>query len=314
MTPAVFLIHCRRALVYLVLLLALPPGAAATEEVRVGILLSDEAPVYREMATALEAVVADAGGGRSGLRTWPLAQGAAAVRPTRLLITVGTQALVRALAEAEAPAILATLIPRDAYARLTAAATGKRLSAIFIDQPLARQIDAVAIALPERRRVGVILGPDSQRLLPELRTAAGRRGLTLTAAIATAENEVFAALERVLPEAEVLLATPDPRVFNAGTLPNILLASYRRQIPLVGFSPAYLRAGALLTLQSSPEQMAASAGEIVRAALAARPLPAARHARQFSLTVNRHVARSLGISLAGDDELTGRLLGQEATP
>lgn len=304
---------CRRLLASLLLALALLPMASAAAEIKVGVLLAEDAAVYREASAALEAVAVEAGVERGSVQTWSLAQGVALHRPERLLITVGTQALARALAESEATPILATLIPREAYLRLTAHSSSRRVSAVFIDQPLSRQLDAVAVALPERRRVGVILGPDSQRLLPELKSAATRRGLTLSAAVAESENDLFAALDKVLAEVDVLLATPDPRVYNAGTLQNILLASYRRQIPLVGFSPAYLRAGALLTLQSSPAQIAASASDAIRAALAGRVLPPPRHGREFSLTVNRHVARSLGIVIPGDAELTGRLRQLEAS-
>jgi hypothetical protein len=49
-------------------------------------------------------------------------------------------------------------------------------------------------------------------------------------------------------------------VFNSQTAGSILTAAYRRQVPLTGFSPAYVKAGALLALYSTPAQVGARGG------------------------------------------------------
>jgi ABC-type uncharacterized transport system substrate-binding protein len=136
----------------------------------------------------------------------------------------------------------------------------------------------------------------------------------LATATVTSEREVFPAIDRVLSEADTLLALPDPTVFNAATIPNILLAAYRREVPMLGFSPAYLKAGALLAVYSTPAQMAASAIDALKAALAGRPLPPPRHPREYTVAVNRHVARSLGLQIDADSELMRRMREQESAP
>jgi hypothetical protein len=60
---------------------------------------------------------------------------------------------------------------------------------------------------------------------------------------------------------DALLAVPDPLVFNSQTAANILAAAYRRRIPLIGFSPAYTRAGALVSLYSTPDQIGFAAAK-----------------------------------------------------
>lgn len=286
-------------------------GTARAETGRVAVILSEDAGAYRATAAALTSLGAAARiEGR--LRTYTPASLAEAQRDAKLLIAVGSAALGAVLASPSSAPVLAMLVPRDAYERLIVRYPGRRISAVFIDQPLARQLDLLAVAQPARKRLGVVLGPDSQRQQATLQLDAARRGMHLVVATVASEREVFPSIDRVLAEADALFALPDPTVFNAATIQNILLAAYRREVPMVGFSPAYLKAGALLAVYSTPEQMAASAIDMVKASLAGRPLPPPRHPRDYTVAVNRHVARSLGLQIEADHELMRRMLELEA--
>jgi ABC-type uncharacterized transport system substrate-binding protein len=127
-----------------------------------------------------------------------------------------------------------------------------------------------------------------------------------------AQGGLFDALQSVLPDVGVLLALPDPSVFNSQTAANILTAAYRRQVPLVGFSPAYVKAGALLALYSTPAQVGARGGEVLRQALAGKVLPSPQWPREFVVAVNQDVARSLGFAL--DEARIGEQLRQKDRP
>jgi ABC-type uncharacterized transport system substrate-binding protein len=126
--------------------------------------------------------------------------------------------------------------------------------------------------------------------------------------IGTAE-ELLPALQRVLADSDVLLAVPDPLVFNRGTVQSLLLATYRFQDPVFGFSHAYVRAGALASVYTTPEQAGWQAGELVLRVMGSRPvlLPPPEYPRYFSVSVNYQVARSLGLSVADEAELLRKL-------
>ena len=78
---------------------------------------------------------------------------------------------------------------------------------------------------------------------------------------------IFPALKQVLEDAEVLLALADAQIYNSNSLQNILLTSFRARVPLVAFSPAYVRAGALMAVHVTPTQLGAQAGVIARGVL-----------------------------------------------
>ena len=116
-------------------------------------------------------------------------------------------------------------------------------------------------------------------------------------------------LENVLSESDVLLAETDPRVFNRNTAQSLFLTSYRYRTPVLGYSRSLTRAGALLSLHTSPAQVGRQTAESVIVALQGKsvnlPLPA--HPVYFSVSINEQVARSLGYTLLPEAELEKRL-------
>jgi putative ABC transport system substrate-binding protein len=299
-----------------VLLLACLWITAAHAETAVVILLSDTGVAYNEVTAALRGELE-----RGGIAAAEIQAGTDLVAlsrlPAKLQIAVGAAALQVALdGEARAP-ILATLLPLATYEQIleqSGRRSGHPVSAVYLDQPLSRQFALIRLALPDARRVGVVLGPQSSGLSAALSKAADEHGLRLLTSRANTADGLFAALQKLMGDIDVLLAAPDPVIYNSTTIQSILLTTYRAQIPLIGFSPAYAKAGALLALYSSPAQLGAQTGEIARGVLAGRPLPQAQPPRDFAVSGNAHVARSLGLHLEDDAQLTDRLRQSERRP
>ena len=272
------------------------------------IVLSQDAAAYREVSDAFQ-------GGLSADRgTSPRAT----VITERSLRTIGDEALVRyelvvtiGLAAAEAvlgrdesavPRTLCLLIPRTSFESLNANRSlvqRRRVSAVYIDQPIGRQLDLIRAALPDRTRLGIIFGPSSVAQREELRVGARERDLTLRSAEVTEPGGIYAASQMILPEVDVLLALPDSIAFNSSTAYLLMLASYRAQIPVVGFSESLASAGALLAVFSTLQQQGRQGAEVANRALADDSrLESPQYPRYFTVRTNDSVARSLGIRLA----------------
>lgn len=229
------------------------------------------------------------------------------------IVTVGTAAASALASRSPTTPTLNTLLPRDSYVDLINRHPGGRLpSAIYIDQPVSRQLALIAEALPEWQRLALIFGASSRQLAEEIFDAAAAAGYEVTANSVESDREIYPALQDALSQPAILLALPDRAVFNSHTIQNILLTSYRQRSPLIGFSPAYVRAGALLSLYSTPAQIGTQAASTVLAVLAGDPLPPARYPDYFVVGANSTVARSLGIRLDTTEQIASRIRQRES--
>lgn len=219
------------------------------------------------------------------------------IPPGALWVALGSTACSMAVTAPQAAPLLCVLVPRTAFERLARTsprAVGGTFTALYLDPPLNKQLDLIALALPEAHRVGALLGPESIARLPALRAALERRGQTLQALRADPPEVLPQALQQ-LKDVDVLLALPDPQVFNTRSVQPILLTTFRQRIPVLAFSPAYVRAGALLSLHVSPELAARQAAELTWRAWRTGQWPAQpQEPWTFEVGVNAAVAQALG--------------------
>lgn len=284
---------------------AVSTGTSAAE---VELVLSEQGGAYAEVAAALRQDLGQAVSIREA--TAAAVEGDSDASGKSLVIALGSRAM-RAVLPARNVAVIAALVPRDAFETVLQAARETRdpktVTAIYLDQPYARQLDLVRAVLPGRARVGVLSSTATENELRLVQTAAKTRKLTVIDEPVTAVRDIYPALTKVLASTDVILAMPDPMIFNNGTIHNILLAAYREERPLIGFSPAYVRAGALAAVYSTPQQIAQQIAETVQRALDGKPLPPPEYLRSFTVGVNTTVARSLGLTVEGGAALEAKL-------
>lgn len=296
-------------------LVFLAAGPSCAAEWAVVIVRSERSAAYQEATDSLLGELARGGiAGKDVLQitTTELARAGAPLAP-RLYVALGTEAAgVLARSDLKAP-VLCALLPRQSFERVLRE-SGRRSSAqftaLYLNQPLTRQLDLVRLALPHVRRVGVLFGAESQSQENTLAEVAQSRGLKVESVHVNSQEPVFNGLKKILDESDLLLALADPQIYNSSSIQNILLASYRAQVPMLAFSPAYVRAGALFAVYSTPGQIGHQAGVMARGLLQGKALPLPLYPQDFSVSVNEHVARSLGLNLESQT-LTERLRRQE---
>lgn len=301
-----------RLLLLSITLLMLQAGAPARAAERVAVLTSAQDGAYAETVGALrEGLRSAAPAARLEVRNWEEAS-AAELAQSHIVVTVGTQA-AQVLSQLEVPVpTLHVLLPQAAYEKLPRRRAGAPpTSAVFLDHPAERQITLLRLALPDWPRLALLSGPNSHELVARLGEIARSQGLQVQTATVEDDRQLYTALQHVLAEPSVLLATPDTVVFNSYTVQNVLLTAYRQRSPVLGFSAAYVRAGALLGLYSTPAQIGGQAAEIVARILRGDRLPAPAHPTGFEVAINPTVARSLGIGLRSGAELALELRRRE---
>lgn len=286
------------------LLLLLLAWAASMAAAHASILVvsSESGGAYAQARDALQSELEKAGKPRSEVRFQGLGEFQLGGVPesTRLVVALGADAFRAALNRSAGPPVLAALVPRSVYERIVREAPARPaagISAVFLDQPLGRQLDLLHLAVPEARKVGVLLSPETAGALPSLQSVAAARKLQIVSALVEDSSALYPALRSIMDSADLLLATADPRIYNSASISNVLLSTYRARIPVQAFSPAYVKAGAILALYSSPDQIGQQAAEVAKAFLGSGTLPQPAYPTDFRVDVNEHVARSLGFRL-----------------
>jgi len=272
------------------------------------VLISESSPPYQETAVVIQRAL---GGGGSrpevAVQVVPLNDWPSAASAPRILVALGSAACDRLAATELQTPVLCALLPQESFERVLQQRQRRAspaLTALVLNQPPKRQLNLIRLALPAARRVGVLWGPQSLQQANAFRAATQGSGLELLESTVAGEAQLAGGLRSVLPSADVLLAIADPLPYNTMTLPSILQAAMREHVPVVAFSPAYSRAGALLALYATPTQVGEQAAALVRQALLGHPLPAAPVTTvEFSVDVNAPVARALGLSLDANDLL-----------
>ena len=285
----------------------------------VAVVMSERSTGYLDVAKVITAEL-----GRSGLAGNEVLQftgaewtSAEAVGGTpKLIVTLGGEALRHVLGQEVRTPVVAALLPRSGYERIVRESNRRlptNLTAVFLDQPLGRRVDLVRLILPDAKRVGVLWGPESVALQAGMIQSLQSRGFTMISSLVANPAGLFSGLKAVLDEADVLLAVADPQVYSGSTIANILLATYQARIPVMAFSPAYVKAGALVAIYATPKQIGVQTAGLARLSLQGNALPAPQYPTEFEISVNDHVARSLGLNLDAR-ALTDKLLSGAKRP
>jgi ABC-type uncharacterized transport system substrate-binding protein len=229
---------------------------------------------------------------------------------TNLVVAIGVDAANTAIQTADpGTPILCVLIPKVAFEALTGGKKeNRKITAIFLDTPPGRQLELIRQLLPQAKRVGAVLGNFSVKEKESLRIAARDKGLFLQAELAQRDTELYAVLKSVLAEADVFLAVPDPVVINAATAQNVLITAFKSQVPVIGYSANYVKAGALAAVFSTPLQIGQEAGQMINNYQRTNNLPLAKTPRYFSVGVNAAVLRSFGLPAVDVRLIEQRLL------
>jgi ABC-type uncharacterized transport system substrate-binding protein len=218
---------------------------------------------------------------------------AVARRRTAIHIAIGPAAFKSLLAARVNGPIVSLFTSNLVYRELIA----ERLSdapvtAIFSDPSPTEQMRLIHAIY--KRPVSVVSLIQSADYIPELKRAAHLTSTDLTIETVAPDDNIFRLVNQI-PSQSALLALPEAKIYNAETLRNLLIATYRRELAVIGFSSAFVKAGALAGAISDSDDIAGQVEELLDEFDRTGRLPSAAHPKYFSIVVNDSVARSLNL-------------------
>lgn len=235
---------------------------------------------------------------------------AAAGKGKALVISVGSKAAQ--LASKSGLPTLNTLITHHYFDSIKGMYR-KPVTAIYLDQPFMRMLLLVKKTLPDRRHLAVVLGPTSQQMQPEIKQRCLEQKLHCAVLVVKDQAGIEQAMQVAASRDKVLLVLPDSQVVNATTARNIILGAYRRGVALVGYSRALVKAGALMAVHSTSEQLSNDAALLASDLLQREVLhlPSGRYPERYTVSVNYQLARALRLSIPPESTLVNAIKKSE---
>ncbi len=229
-------------------------------------------------------------------------------RSSDLYIAVGQEALGQLITQNTGKPVLAVLVTKLAFEKqLDKTASKVNISAIYLDQPLARQAAFVKQLLPNANRVGLLTRSDAASQNQKLKPLLSSQGLRLETEDVDNPITFLPALNALLPRVDVLLTLPDSQIIARDQIRPLLMTALRHQRPVIAYSQAMVNAGALGALHSTPLQIGQQAAELVSGL--GDHLPPPLHPAYYTIHTNRAVADAFNLEMR-DEAVIRRALSR----
>jgi putative tryptophan/tyrosine transport system substrate-binding protein len=213
-------------------------------------------------------------------------------RPTAYL-ALGAAAFQAGIdARLDAP-IVSLFASRQAYERTIGSAPHVPSTAIFGEPAPAQQMRLVASLYRRQVTVGVLLSEHSAFMEPLLRDAASASGLRLEV-VRVAQNVGLTRALNLLDSPTVLMIFPDSALYSQTSLRELLESTYRRRLPVIGFSAALVAVGTLASAYTDAQDTLAQLDGVLDQIAVGTP-PSPSYPAYWRVVVNDSVARSLDV-------------------
>jgi putative ABC transport system substrate-binding protein len=276
----------------------LPTAATAAD---IAILKSSDIAAYNQAVSGFKAA---AGGGNTIVEynlESSLEKGRELARQIHasgaaLVLAVGLKAALAARLEIDDTPVIFTMVLDPPKHDLAA----PNMTGVLIEVPLDRQFGGIRSVLPKVKRIGVLYDPSkSSQTIDDARRQAKAQGFDLVARQVTAEKEVPTSLRALLPTISALWLAPDSTVLSDESLRFILSTAFDQAVPVIGFSPEFVRSGALMSLSVDYGDVGRQAGTLARKILGGQltlPLKSVP-ADRIKMAINLKTAKFLGIQV-----------------
>ena len=299
-------IHKGAYIAVLVFCIVIMSAYSSSATVRISIIKSNGSDAHNEAIASF--VRAITGFGRSyTYNTITIKEGAESeiIKETKgsdLILSMGTTATLAAKKVIKNTPIVFCMVlnPVSSGIARNMESPGGNITGASLDIPLKSQFEYIKLLIANVKTVGVMYSPQETRtMVQEAFGIARSMNLSLVAKPISSEREVPDALKSLLSKIDVLWSVADGTVFGAQSTQYILLNTLKAEVPFIGLSPSFVKAGALMALSCNNGDIGKQAAEIANRVLngenpgnIAIAVP-----REISMWINLRTADQLGLRI-----------------
>lgn len=194
--------------------------------------------------------------------------------------------------------VVYSLIPDDESLRSEVSCKKETCYKIYINQPVNRYIKLFKVLFPDGKNLVFATTKENSKISRQVKTSSENLHVIYKEFLIQKNQNISQTFIRNLSNNDVLLALPNSDIYNVNSAKNILLSTYHANVPIIAYSKSFAKAGALISLYSSIDNVAKKTASTVNKIFNGVPLKLKEYyPDEFTIEINSAVARSLNINI-----------------
>ncbi len=215
-----------------------------------------------------------------------------------LIYALGAESAEWASLQTSTIPIVATLVLKNDIFKKS-----KNITGINLSYPLKTQFQWLKKFFSQQKTVAILYNPkENDATIQIAREISQQNGFKLSSIAVDSPKELPFALEQLASNIDILLAIPDDTVMSVNTAKEVLLASFRNKVPLVGLSDNWVKSGAFYALSWDYDdlghQCAVMAQKLLAGSAIANVPP--ENPRKTTYTINAKIAEHMNMEIPAE--------------
>ena len=139
---------------------------------------------------------------------------------------------------------------------------GHSITGASLDISVDLQLLKFAQLVPDLKRVGVLYSDKTKYIVDQAESWASSQQIEIVPYEVTTPKDLPIGIEYLIQNCDGIWAIPDELIYTPQSTKHIMLESFRRRIPIMGFSPSFVKSGALFALIVDHKYVGVQAGEL----------------------------------------------------
>ena len=225
-----------------------------------------------------------------------------------LIISVGNNA-TRAVSEYKSTAtVIYSLIPDNTHLTTSNPCRSDKCYKVYINQPINRFIKLYKILFPGNGTLVFVTTKQNTIQSQRLRTSSRKFGINYKEIELSENSNIARTLIHKLNKNDVLLALPNPQIYNKNNAKSIILSTYHKNVPIIAYSKSFAKAGALVSLYSNIDNIAEETANLAnKISSTGQQKQKEYYPENFSVDINSAVSESLNLNITPKNEIMRKI-------
>ncbi len=222
----------------------------------------------------------------------------------RVLVTIGSRCTKLAMSiESGVPVVFASVLnPVTSGLVQSYDKPGDKVTGASLDIDLGMQIERFRELVPSTKKLGIFYSDRTKYIIEQARDLALDRSVQIIGYEISSQKDVPRGIDSLTRSCDGILAIPDELIYTPQSTRFILLESFRSKVPVMGFSPSFVKSGALFALIVDHKFVGVQAGLLVVKVLKGIPagLLAVTTPEAPYLYINRNTAEKMRLDIPSE--------------